>query len=99
MRKTFTRRTMLALMAIGATPATAQFGGFNEEDNPTDAVPSYFSLQRFLALDENEIYMVNLAVRRGKPVRIEGYQPSESRAIIQRPGQDWPATRRSLGGR
>lgn len=99
MTKTLTRRSLLALLAIGTSPAAAQFGGFNEEDNPTDAVPSYFSLQRFLALDENEIYMVNLAVRRGKPVRIEGYQPSESRAIIRRAAQDWPATRRSLGGR
>lgn len=94
-----TRRACLGLLAIAATPATAQFGFFNEEADPTDLVPSYYSLNTFLGLNENDIYMVNLAIRRGRQIRIQGYKPSESKAIIQRAAQDWPATRRSLGGR
>jgi hypothetical protein len=99
MTRKLTRRACLGLVAFAATPAMAQFGGVDEEENPTDAVPRYFSRERFLSLSENQIYMVGLAVRRGRPIQIEGYSASESRQIIQRAAQDWPATRRSLGGR
>ena len=97
------RRAFLALIALGSLPATALAQILHAQDaeelDPTDLVPRRFSVEDFISLDENEIYKVNLAVRRGRTITINGYTPSQSRQIIKAAGDDWPQTRRRLAER
>ena len=96
-----TRRHLILCLAgavaSGAALPVRAFDG-NELD-PADIVPGRFSLERFIGLDRNEIHMVNLAVRRGRGIVIDGFSVSESRRIISRAAEDWPATRNMLRDR
>lgn len=95
MRK-HTRRGLLGLGVLAATaPGIAQAFGFEELD-PSDTVPRRFSVKRFLSLSRDDLYLVNLAVRRGRGIIIEGYSRSESRKIIQLANEDPKAARALL---
>lgn len=89
------RRELLVWFAtigfFGSSSRVAASGG-NELD-PTDRIQRHFSVKRFTALSRNEIYMVNLAVRQGRRITIDGFSPSESRRIIGEAAKDWPTTR------
>ena len=100
MANPLTRRALLggaslafSTLALGATALTAQ--EFEVLD-PADLVPDRYTIREFLALDKNEIYMVNLAIKRNRTIRIGSYPPSESRALIRRAQADWPKTRAEL---
>lgn len=94
------RRRVLAWVALATLTATAARASDGEEIDPTDTVPRWFSVRAFTDLDADDIYMVNLAIRGGRTILIEGYTPSESRQIIRDAAQDWPGTRaRLLQGR
>ena len=68
--------------ALNLTPLTANAQEVNEL-NPSDLVPRYFTVSRFSDLDANALYDVNLALRRGRTIQIEGCTPSQSRAIFR----------------
>ena len=70
----------LAALLMAATPAAAI--GDNEL-NPSDLVPRYFSTERFATLTANELYDVNLALRRGRTIQLEGCSASESRSVFR----------------
>ena len=94
------RRALLAWLALGSVPTVASsqiiFAQDAEEPDPSDLVPRRFSLRKFLSLKEHEIYKVNLAIRRGRAITIEGYTASQSREIISAAAEDWPKTRSAL---
>lgn len=90
------RRTLLGWLGLAFAPATALQASDYEEEDPADLVPERFSIRQFTALSENEIYKVGLAIKRGRTIRIGNYSPSESRAIIRRARENWPATRAEL---
>lgn len=93
--RTVTRRGVLGL-ALATTASTTASHAFDfEELDPSDTVPRRFSVRRFLALSKAELYDVNLAVRRGRGIIIEGYSRSQSREIIQLAAKD-PAAARAL---
>lgn len=92
-----TRRAILVWAAgLAALPATATIAQDLEEPDPTDLVPRRFSPEAFAALSKAEIYMVNLAIRRGRTILIDGYTPSQSRRIIETAAEDPAAARRML---
>lgn len=95
-------RRHLILCLVGAVASGAALplrASDGNEFDPTDKVPRRFSLERFIALDRNDIHMVNLAVRRGRVIVIDGFSASESRRIISKAAEDWPATRNMLRDR
>ncbi|MEM7733642.1 MAG: hypothetical protein AAF280_12805 [Pseudomonadota bacterium] len=92
----YSRRTMFGLAAASALAPSLAMAADGEEFNPTDLVPRRFSVNRFLELDRNDIYDVNLAVRRGRGIIIEGYSRSESREIIELAAEDLAAARARL---
>lgn len=91
-----TRRSVLGLAVISAAAPGLAYAIDAEELDPTDTVPRRFSVRRFLSLSEAEVYKVNLAVRRGRGITIEGYSRSESRDIIGLAARDLPAARALL---
>lgn len=91
-----TRRNVLGLALVSATAPGLAYAIDAEELDPTDTVPRRFSVRRFLSLSEAEMYKVNLAVRRGRGITIEGYTRSESREIIELAARDLPAARALL---
>ncbi len=94
MTASISRRTAVAILA-SAVPGMA-FATDAEELDPTDIVPRRFSVNRFLGLSENEVYKVNLAVRRGRKILIEGFSPSESKEIIMLAAEDFDQARARL---
>lgn len=86
----------LALGALAAPTAQAQFFPDIRDRDPIDRIPNWYSVRRFTRLSENDIYKVNLAIKRHRRIIIEGYTPSESRQIIRDASDDWPATRTRL---
>ena len=92
---TFSRRTLLGLAIASTTPGLARAIDA-EEFNPSDRIPRRFSVRRFLSLSKDEIYDVNLAVRRGRGILIDGFTRSESRALIELALKDPAAARAQL---
>lgn len=92
------RRAMLAWLVTAAVAASASAVAARDgnELDPADRVPRRFSLERFLALDSNDIHDVHLAIRRGKRIIVDGFSASESREIIRRAARDWPTVRAEL---
>lgn len=90
------RRHMLTWMTVTPLTVSTAFAVDSDEIDPTDTVPRRFSVRSFTALDGNQIYDVNLAVRRGRTIVIDGYSPSQSRQIILDAARDWPGTRARL---
>lgn len=68
----------LALLTAATLPAHS----FDDLD-PTDVLPRRYSVEDFRNLSDAELYMVNLAIKRGRIILINGYPPSESRRMIQ----------------
>ena len=64
--------------------------------DPFDRVPSYYGVERFTRLSENQVYKVHLAVKNGRYIQIGRYPNSVSRQIIRDGARDWPATRQKL---
>lgn len=92
-----TRRAILAWAGLAALPAgmvLAQ-GEDGEDLDPTDLVPRRFSPEAFARLSKSELYMVNLAIRHNRTIRIDGYTASESRRIIEAAAKN-PAVARDL---
>ena len=96
MMRIYSRRAVFGLAAAGIAAPTLAMAVEGEEFNPTDLIPRRFSVNRFLSLDKNELYDVNLAVRRGRSIIIEGYSRSESRDIIELAAKDPAAARARL---
>ncbi len=94
--RTYSRRAVFGLTAALTTAPAFAWAVEAEEFNPTDLVPRRFSVERFLSLDKNEIYDLNLAIRRGRGITIDGYSRSESREIIELAAQDPAAARARL---
>lgn len=92
----YSRRNILRLTVASLTLPTLAAASDFEEIDPADTVPRRFSVERFLSLDENDIYDVNLAIRRGRGITIEGYSRSESRKIITLAAKDLAAARARL---
>ncbi|MEQ9260384.1 MAG: hypothetical protein RIG84_14960 [Roseovarius sp.] len=90
------RRALLGWIGLACLPATALHANDYEEEDPADLVSDRFSIRQFTSLSENEIYKVGLAIKRGRTIRIGDYSPSESKAIILRARENWPATRAEL---
>ncbi|MEL6647981.1 MAG: hypothetical protein AAFY35_11690 [Pseudomonadota bacterium] len=89
-----TRRNVLGVTVFSAaatiaaaTHAGGKKFGFSDID-PSDRVPRWFSVNRFLRLSKEQVYKVDRAVRRGRGVIIEGYTRSESREIISLANKD-----------
>jgi len=99
------RRALLSLLAAAilagtVTGARAMAGaGDGNELDPTDTIQRHYSVEQFIRLDRNDVYMVRLAVRRGHRVIIEGFSARDSRRIILKATEDWPAMRRKLRNR
>ena len=94
-----TRRLLIrglgaGLLGAAALPAQA-FDEWPDLD-PTDRIPGFYGVNRFAALSEEELFMVGLAVKRGRDIRIGRYSRSQSRQIVRDALQDWPATRARL---
>lgn len=90
-----------ALLGWGSSTVLAGLAGpvmANEwpDTDPTDRLPGYYGVQRFMTLSKEEVYMVNLAVKRGRRILIGRYPASVSRQIIKDGARDWPATRQKL---
>lgn len=77
------RRAILGWIGLAGLTSGAALAQSGEEMNPTDLVPRRFSPDNFAALSDNEIYMVNLAVRRGRIIRIDGCSGSDSAEVIR----------------
>ena len=92
---TYSRRAVLGLAIASITPGVARAIDA-EEFNPSDRIPRRFSVRRFLSLSDDELYDVNLAVRRGRGILIDGLSHSESRAIIELAVKDPAAARAQL---
>lgn len=93
--RSYSRRSALGLVGISITAPGVALAFDAEEEDPADKIPRRFSVRRFLSLNKNELYVVNLAVRRGRGIIIEGYSRSESRKIISLAAKD-PAAARAL---
>jgi hypothetical protein len=90
-----TRRSVFLGLAFAATPGAVL--AFDDTDlDPSDTVPRSFSVKRFLALSENEVYRVNIALKRGRRIIIEGCSASESREIIRLAQSDPEAAKQRL---
>lgn len=101
MRK-HTRRGILGLaLATTTMPVAATASGFKagiwEDVDPADLVPRRFSVRRIVSRSQADLYKVTLALKRGRPITIEGYTPSESREIIMLLYRDRPAGLARLG--
>lgn len=94
--QTYSRRSLFGLALATATAPGLAYAIDDEELDPTDTVPRRFSVRRFLSLTEDEVYKVDLAVRRGRGITVEGYSRSESREIIGLAAQDLQAARALL---
>lgn len=91
-----TRRSIIGLTALlsltaVATSAQAGFKTFRSDRDPSDDIPRWFSVNRFLRLSKNQVYMVDRAVRQGRSVVIDGYTRSESRELISLANKDLAA--------
>ena len=101
MRK-HTRRGILGLaLATSTVPVAAKADflktGLWEDVDPADLVPRRFSVQRIVTRSQADLYKVTLALKRGRPITIEGYSVSESREIIMLLYRDRPAGLARLG--
>lgn len=94
--RAYSRRAVFGLAAAIVTAPALAKASDGEEFNPTDLIPRRFSIKRFLSLDKNEIYDVNLAIRRGRSITIDGYSRAESREIIELAAQNPAAARARL---
>lgn len=98
----FPRRAILGWIGLVGLTGTAALAQDVEEPDPTDLVPRRFSPAEFASLDENEIYMANLANRRGRAIRIDGCSAEASAEIIRTANADRAAglemLRRLCGG-
>jgi predicted outer membrane protein len=72
--------TAAAVALIGAAPLASHAG---EDLDPTDTVPRYLSIAEFRALSDAELYMVDLAIKRGRRIVVAGHSASESRRMIE----------------
>ena len=96
MPQPISRRAALAWIGLATLPAGALFAQDFEEPDPTDLVARRFSRDAFSRLSDNDLYMVNLAISRGRRILIEGFSASESRAIIETAAKDRAAAMRML---
>ncbi|KZY33070.1 hypothetical protein A3731_03630 [Roseovarius sp. HI0049] len=96
------RRAVLGWLALAGLTGTATLAQDVEEPDPTDLVPRRFSPEEFATLDRNEIYMANLALRRGRTIRIDGCSAKASAEVIRTANADRAAglqkLRRHCGG-
>lgn len=90
------RRAVLGWIGLAALPGTAVLAQDHEEPDPTDLVPRRFTPEAFLQLTDSEFHMVKLAVRRGRPIVIDGCSASESRDIIRTAARDRAAARQMI---
>lgn len=91
-RRAVTGWLVTAALAGLATQAAAR----GNDISPTDRLPRHYSLRRFTSLSRDEVYRIDHAARRGRPITIGDFSPSESRKILRDALADWPATRQSL---
>lgn len=96
MAKPTSRRAVLGWIGLTALPGTAVLAQDYEVPDPTDLVPRRYTPEAFLQLTDSELYMVKLAVRRGRRIMIDGCSASESRDIIRATSGDRAAARQML---
>ncbi len=98
MKRTFPLIQMALILSIlvGAASLTSPSAHANgaEELDPADLVPRRFSVTKFAQLSDPEIFQVLIAVRRGRPITIDGCTVSQSRAIIRSSSESPEAARR-----
>jgi len=91
------RRSFLVWLGLAASlPGTALMAQGADEIDPTDLVPRRFSPEAFARLSDAELYKVDLAIRRGRRILIDGHSPSQSRLIIETARHDRAAALRML---
>ncbi|MEM6588698.1 MAG: hypothetical protein AAF641_09650 [Pseudomonadota bacterium] len=85
----------LTLATTGATlAATAHASGSlrrGSDLDPSDRLPRWYSVGRFLRLSEAQVYSLARAVRLGRSFTIEGYSRSETSDIIRLANKDLAA--------
>ncbi|MEM7733643.1 MAG: hypothetical protein AAF280_12810 [Pseudomonadota bacterium] len=95
--KNISRRSLfgLTLAATGATfAASAHASGSlrrGSDLDPSDRLPRWYSVNRFLRLSKNQVYDLARAVRLGRSFTIEGYTRSQTADIIQLANRDLAA--------
>ena len=99
MAKPHSRRAVLGWIGLSCLPAGTALAQSFEELDPADLVPRRFTQKAFAAQTPEELYKTNLAVRRGRSIRIDGCSTSESRAIIRRAVHDRQGALEMLRGR
>ncbi len=93
----FSRRQLFGftLAATGsALAATANAAGSlrrGSDLDPSDRLPRWYSVNRFLRLSEAQVYDLARAVRLGRTFVIEGYTRSETSEIINLANKDLAA--------
>jgi len=84
MATSHSRRALLGWIGVSCLTGTALHAlGEAEEFDPADLVPRRFTPEEFAAQTPEERYKTNLAVRRGRSIRIDGCTVSQSRSIIR----------------
>ena len=82
------RRAVLGWIGLFSLAGTSALAQAAEEFDPTDLVPRRFSPEEFATLSENEVYMANLALRRGRNIRINGCSATDSAEVIRLANSD-----------
>ena len=83
MKFTVLRSTVAAIAGLTMLTATTLPAQSREDVDPTDLVPRRYSVENFRSLSVSELYMVKLAIKRGRRLLINGYSPSKSRRMIE----------------
>ena len=96
MAHSHSRRAILGWIGLACLPAGAALAQTAEEFDPSDFVPRRFTPEDFANQTAEELYKTNLAVRRGRSIRIDGCSKSQSRAIIRLAASDRQAALQML---
>ena len=91
------RRAFVGLMVTAGVAGLASQAIARGDASPADSLPRHYSIEHFTSLDQNEVYRIDHAARRGsRQITIGDFSASESRKILRDAVADWPATRATL---
>lgn len=86
------RRALLPATSVAALVLLPLMAAAQEDLNPSDLVPRHFGQDRFAGLSLAQVYDINIALKRGRTIQIEGCTVSQTRQVVaaalQRGGPD-----------
>ena len=76
-------RSVLSLVSAALLTGVALPAQSFDDIDAIDVLPRHYSIEKFQKLSNAQLYMLNLAIRSGRTILIDGYSASKSSEMIR----------------